>query len=226
MFVRRPCLPLLALLASACSSDAPVPRVDDGYLTPAQAERIVERWSDDVRDQLLEHVYSEQANRYVRACGKDPLRALPAARLSGEGFQLSGHHANDLSCALAEAGVYLIAERGDGASPTTLVTVADGTGVLEIEVQRTADGVVQQVYSLYAPEVGRLLLRPGPVDVPVTIIAGDVTEQPVTAAESLDAIRALLGRSEFDLSALGIAPTVNERERAPVVREARAPSSP
>lgn len=208
MRCRRLSLPLLIALAAcggvACTP-APAPRVSGGYLTPEQVDAIIDRWPDRVRRQLITYVYAEQANRYVRACGKDPRRALPAARLSGEGFRLPARHGGDLSCALAEAGVYLLAERGQGAEVTTLVAVVAGAQVIEIEVERSAKGVVHQVYGLYAPATGQgLRLRPRPDRVVLALGDDAVVEQPVSGAESLNAIRALLGRASFDLSAVGI----------------------
>ncbi|MEM9385531.1 MAG: hypothetical protein AAGA68_10755 [Pseudomonadota bacterium] len=199
---------LVAILAglwlAGCAPRDRAPRIVDGYLTPAQADQIVQQWPDTLRDQLLRYVYSVDQNRYVRACGEDPVRPLPAVRLAGDGFRLLAHHGDDLSCALAEADVFVLAERGAGvAGFTTLVAVVGGERVVEIEVERSARGVVQQVYGLYAPDLRhRLVLRPRPPEAPMG--DGLVIEQSVTAHASLNAIRALLGRASFDLSAVGV----------------------
>lgn len=195
----------LALGLGACSSDAQTLRIDDGYLTAEQANAIRDSWPKETRQQLIDHVYSNRFNRQIRPCGEDPsLADLPAAKLSGKGFKLPRRHRDDLSCALVEAGVYLLSERGrTGTDFVTLVSVVDGEQVLEIEVQRDEDGVVQQVYGLHAPDVGRLLLRPRPDHAPGIGRFGKKVEREVSAAKSLDAVRALLGNADFDLSAVG-----------------------
>ncbi|MEO0421568.1 MAG: hypothetical protein AAF184_04490 [Pseudomonadota bacterium] len=198
-------LGVLALGLGACSSDAQTLRVDDGYLTPEQAKAIQDGWPKETRQQLIDHVYSNRFNRRIRPCGEDPALAdVPAAKLSGKGFKLPRRHGDDLSCALVEAGIYLLRERGrSGTDFVTLVGVADGEQVLEIEVQRDEDGVVQQVYGLHAPEIGRLLLRPRPDGAPGIGRFGKKVEREVSAKQSLDALRALLGEAEFDLSPVG-----------------------
>ncbi|MEO0422695.1 MAG: hypothetical protein AAF184_10195 [Pseudomonadota bacterium] len=193
-----------SLLLVSCTPGDRTPRIVDGYLTPTQADRIIEQWPDSVRDQLVRYVYSVELNRYLRACGEDPMRRLPAARLSGDGFRLPAHHGDDLSCALVEANVYLLAERGPRAAGfTTLVAVVASEHVVEIEVELSADGVVRQVYGLHAPALGhRLVLRPRPAEAPIDDAL--VIERRVTEQESLNAMRALLGRGAFDLSAVGV----------------------
>ncbi|MEM9385239.1 MAG: hypothetical protein AAGA68_09285 [Pseudomonadota bacterium] len=195
----------LALWLGACSSDAQTLRIDDGYLTPEQAKTIRDSWPKETRQQLIDYVYSNRFNRQVRPCGEDPaLENVPAVKLSGKGFKLPRRHRDDLSCALVEAGIYLLGERGRSSTDfVTLVGVADGERVLEIEVQRDEGGVVQQVYGLHAPDIGRLLLRPRPDNAPGVGRFGKKVEREVSASQSLDAVRALLGNASFDLSVVG-----------------------
>lgn len=187
-----------------CSTDAQSLRIREGYLTPEQAEGIRASWSDAAKQQLIDHVYSNRFHRPTRPCGQDPAVEVPAALLSGKGFDLPRRQRNDLSCALLEAEFYLLGERGRGTSDfVTLVGLVEGERVLEIEVQRDGDGVLQQVYGLYAPGEGRLLLRPRPAHAPGYSQFGNIQTLEVSAKKSLDAIRALLGTASFDLSAVG-----------------------
>ncbi|MEO0974487.1 MAG: hypothetical protein AAFX85_15465, partial [Pseudomonadota bacterium] len=189
---------------SGCSSDAQSSLVDDGYLTPEQAKIITDRWPRELTQQLIDYVYSNRFNRPIRPCGQAPDSDTPAALLSGDGFHLHRRYGGDLSCALVDADIYLLRERGrPDAKLITLVAVADSERVLEIEVERDADGKVLQVYGLNAPDLGRLLLRPRPDSAPGIGRFEKTIEQPVSAAKSLDAIRALLGTASFDLSAVG-----------------------
>jgi len=217
---KSPRISLLLLLAlAACKPTAnvdaePKVHVEDGYIASDELARLAGQWTPELKEALRLNVYADRFNRFVKPCGDEPGGDTTVLAIPGDGFGLARRHRDDLTCALAETGTVLISTRDVGGGLEKLIAVRNEQDLLVLEVRRDASGAIAEVVSVHAPDVGLLILRPRPADAEHYSQFARRQERIVSTDRSLDAIRALLGQGEFDLSAVGIGPAPGETSPA------------
>jgi hypothetical protein len=230
----------LAVTVSGGESSPAAPStgvVRDGLLDERAMMATIEPMLTEARELLVAHVYSEQFNRFVRPCAADlqidEVRAsrglgkadLPSLqqrlRLISPGIPLPGDHAGDLSCMLAEAGVWILAVRDTGPGRVVLTMLAGPGNLLEVEVETPVSADSEElkltaVSLVKSPVKGTaLLLRPRPADAAdLTGRFTRVTEAYMSATDSMRVLAALAGRGDVDLRTVGVTnPPQREAER-------------